>query len=113
MRPTSADLRGLWLHAYSRSLLVQAEQWVADMETRNSQSQFRALICAAVVAHARPFTTSQVTKSERVVASNGMETVATRLEGQAAQIRKVSAQLDVSKTAPQNRSQQSAKQPGC
>jgi len=113
MRPTSADLKGLWLHAYSRSSLIQAGHWVADMETRNSQSQFRALICAAVVAYARPFTTPRVTKSERIVASNGMETVATRLEEQAAQTQKVSAQLDVSKTAPQNRSQQSVKQPGC
>ena len=76
-------------------------QWVADMETRNSQSQLRALICATVVAYARPFTTSQVTKSERIVASNGMETVARCLEEQAAQIQKVSAQLDLSKTAPQ------------
>jgi hypothetical protein len=50
-------------------------------------------------AYGRPFTTPQVTTSERVVASNGMETVATRLEEQAAQIQKVSAQLDVSKTA--------------
>jgi hypothetical protein len=31
MRPTSADLKGLWLHAYSRSSLMQADQWVADM----------------------------------------------------------------------------------
>src|SRR6266487_594426 len=38
----------LWLHAYSRSSLIQAGHWVADTETRNSQSQFRALTCAAL-----------------------------------------------------------------
>ncbi len=52
-------------------------------------------------AYGRPFTTPQVTTSERVVAFKATETVATRLAEQAAQIRKVSAQLDVSKTAPQ------------
>jgi len=53
MRPTSADLKGLWLHAYSRSSLIQADRWVADVETRNSQSPIpctylrcRGRICA-------------------------------------------------------------------
>jgi hypothetical protein len=74
MRPTLHELKSLWLHAYSRSALIQADGWVADIETTDPQTtKYRALICAVVVAYARPFTKSQVTRSERIVPLAGVE----------------------------------------
>ncbi|MEY2577101.1 MAG: endonuclease [Verrucomicrobiota bacterium] len=68
MRPTLEELKSLWLHAYSRSSLIQADGWVVDLETTDPRTtKYRALISAIIVAYCRPFTKSQVTKSERVV----------------------------------------------
>jgi hypothetical protein len=67
-RPTLGELKSLWLNAYSRSSLQQASRWVDEMESTAPQSEkFRALLCATVVAYARPFTQSQVTPTERVI----------------------------------------------
>jgi hypothetical protein len=68
MRPTLEELKSIWLHAYSRSSLIQADGWVVDLETTDPRTtKYRALISAVIVAYCRPFTKSQVTKSERVV----------------------------------------------
>jgi hypothetical protein len=53
--------------------LIEADQWLDAMpETDPRSPQFRALICAAVVAYARPFTACQVTPTERVVPLKGV-----------------------------------------
>jgi len=66
-RPTLDELKSLWLNAYSRSSLQQASRWVDEMESTAPQSEkFRALLCATVVAYARPFTQSQVTPTELI-----------------------------------------------
>jgi hypothetical protein len=68
MRPTLDELKSLWLHAYSRSSLIQADLWVLDLESSDSgRTKFQALVSAAIVSYCRPFTKSQVTKSERVI----------------------------------------------
>lgn len=74
MRPTVDELKSLWLHAYSRSSLIQADGWVVDLETTDPPTtKYRALVSAIIVAYCRPFTKSQVTRSERVVPLTGVE----------------------------------------
>lgn len=74
MRPPIDDLKSLWVYAYSRSSLIQAQIWIDDMEGGDpTSSKFRAILNAAVVAYARPFTTSQVTKSERLIPLAGVK----------------------------------------
>jgi|SRR5581483_1202525 len=73
MRPSHEELKQLWLYSYSRASLLEAQQWLYAMEHTDEKSpQFRALICASVIAYARPFTTSQVTAKERVVPLQGV-----------------------------------------
>src|SRR5665213_1732262 len=73
MRPEIEDLKSLWLHAYSRSSLLQAVEWIEHMNRGISSSfELRALVTAVVVAYARPFTKSQVTPSERMIPLNGV-----------------------------------------
>ena len=68
MRPPVADLKRIWLYAYARSSLIQADQWILELEHIDTNSSaYRALITAIVVAYARPFTQSQVSSSERAV----------------------------------------------
>lgn len=73
MRPPIADLKRMWLYAYSRSSLIQADQWVLDLHVTDSQSSaHRALVNAVVVAYARPFTKSQISKTEWIVPLDGV-----------------------------------------
>lgn len=73
MRPTHDELKSVWLHSYSRSALLEVEQWIDTMKRVDPKaSEMRALVCASVVAYARPFTISQVTANERVVPLAGV-----------------------------------------
>src|SRR5437763_17164 len=57
MRPTVQDLQAIWLFTYSRSSLLDAAGFLAELDKVAPESlQYRALIDAAVVAYARPFT---------------------------------------------------------
>jgi hypothetical protein len=57
MRPTVEDLQAIWLFTYSRSSLLDAAGFLAELDRVAPGSlQYRALINAAVVAYARPFT---------------------------------------------------------
>jgi hypothetical protein len=54
--------------------LIQADGWVVDLETTDPRTtKYRALVSAIIVAYCRPFTKSQVTKSERVVPLSAVE----------------------------------------
>jgi hypothetical protein len=66
-RPTIEELQRFWLLAYSRSSLLDANRFLEAMETENPNSiELRAMIDAAVVAYARPFSKFQVTRERRV-----------------------------------------------
>jgi hypothetical protein len=57
MRPTVEDLQAIWLFTYSRASLLDAAAFLAELDKVEPESlQCRALIDAAVVAYARPFT---------------------------------------------------------
>jgi hypothetical protein len=57
MRPTVKDLQDIWLFTYSRASLLEAAEFLADLDKVTPGSlQYRALIDAAIVAYARPFT---------------------------------------------------------
>jgi hypothetical protein len=57
MRPTVEDLQAIWLFTYSRSSLLDAAAFLAEVDKVVPESlQYRALVDAAVVAYARPFT---------------------------------------------------------
>ena len=57
MRPTVEDLQAIWSFTYSRSSLLDAAGFLAGLDKVAPGSlQYRALIDAAVVAYARPFT---------------------------------------------------------
>lgn len=73
MRPTHDELKSIWLHSYSRSSLLEAQQWIDTMARINPKApEMRALVCATVISYARPFTISQVTAKERVVPLAGV-----------------------------------------
>ena len=73
MRPSHQELKDLWLYSYSRGSLLEADQWLNVMDQTDLESpQTSALVCATVVAYARPFTISQVTGKERVVPLKGV-----------------------------------------
>ena len=58
MRPTVKDLQDIWLFTYSRASLLEAAEFLAELDKVEAGSlQYRALIDAAVAAYARPFTT--------------------------------------------------------
>src|SRR5437773_3255596 len=69
MRPTVEDLQAIWLFTYSRSSLLDAAGFLAELDKVAAGSvQYRALIDAAVVAYARPFTVCWLPpKRKRVV----------------------------------------------
>src|SRR5438477_6580445 len=57
MRPTVEDLQAIWLFTYSRSSLLDAAGFLTELDKVAPGSlQYRALIDAAIVAYARPFT---------------------------------------------------------
>ena len=57
MRPTVEDLQAIWLFTYSRASLLEAKEFLAELDKVMPESlQYRALIYAAIVAYARPFT---------------------------------------------------------
>jgi hypothetical protein len=64
MRPTVDDLQAIWLFTYSRSSLLDAANFLGQLsevvpelnKVTPESLRYRALIDAAVVAYARPFT---------------------------------------------------------
>jgi hypothetical protein len=73
MRPSHDELKRLWLHAYSRSSLHEANEWLDVLPSAPADSSVaRALICAAVVAYARPFSRFRVTPTEEVAPLRGI-----------------------------------------
>ncbi len=69
MRPTRAELTDVWLHVYSRSSLLEADGTIDALRLLppNSATLAQVLMCSIVVAYARPFTKSQITKEIRVL----------------------------------------------
>ena len=64
MRPTLEELQTFWLLAYSRSSLLDARAFLKAMDTaRPGSLELRAMLDAAVVAYARPFTKFQLTRA--------------------------------------------------
>src|SRR6516165_1063857 len=58
MRPIVEDLQAFWRFTYSRASLLAAAEFLAELNKVKPESiQYRALVEAAVVAYARPFTT--------------------------------------------------------
>jgi hypothetical protein len=74
MRPTVEDLQAIWLFTYSRSSLLDAANFLAELDKVVPESlQYRALVDAAVAAYARPFTTCFLPpKRKRVVPLDGV-----------------------------------------
>jgi len=69
MRPSHDELKILWLNAYARAALMEADQWLDAMKHSTDQKsvESHALTCAVVVAYARPFTKAQISHSNRVI----------------------------------------------
>lgn len=70
MRPSLNELIDLWRYTYARSSLIEAKEWLEIMHQNFSElfsPVFRSLTCSTVIAYARPFTKSQVTKTIRLV----------------------------------------------
>jgi hypothetical protein len=66
LRPTLDELIQIWINAYARAALIEAEDFFATVQrTAPGTSENRAAMCAAVMSYARPFTPSQVTSSYR------------------------------------------------
>jgi hypothetical protein len=58
MRPTVEDLQAIWLFTYSRSSLLDAANFLGELDKAAPESfQYRALVDAAISAYTRPFTT--------------------------------------------------------
>jgi hypothetical protein len=56
MRPTVEDLQDIWVFTYSRASLLDAANFLAELDKVAPESlQYRALVGAAVVAYVRPF----------------------------------------------------------
>ena len=74
MRPTVEDLQAIWLFTYSRSSLLDAVNFLKELDTAAPESlQYRALIDAAIIAYARSFTTCYLPpKRKRVVPLKGV-----------------------------------------
>jgi hypothetical protein len=68
MRPTVEDLQAIWLFTYSRSSLLEAKEFLAELDKVAPESlQYRALIDAAIAAYARPFTTCLLPPNRKVM----------------------------------------------
>lgn len=68
LRPTLDDLKRVWLHAYARTSLIEADTWLSGMNNRGLDSEQKAsFVCSALIAYARPFTRWQITPTERVL----------------------------------------------
>jgi hypothetical protein len=73
MRPTVEDLQNIWLLTYSRSSLIETDEFLKALETVAPRSvQHRALIDAAVAAYGRPFTQCRVARRRTVVPLKGI-----------------------------------------
>jgi hypothetical protein len=74
MRPSPDEIAQLWLYAYSRASLLEAMQWIDILAGRpdDQSPASRALASAIVVSYARLFTISQVTRSRRMIALQGV-----------------------------------------
>jgi hypothetical protein len=67
-RPNFEELQNVWLLTYSRASLLDARRFLNAMDAAKPGSvELRALIDAAVVAYARPFSKCQVTRERRLV----------------------------------------------
>jgi hypothetical protein len=68
MRPTVEHLQDIWLFTYSRSSLLDAVGFLAELDKATPESlQYRALIDAAIAAYTRPFTTCLLPPNRKVV----------------------------------------------
>lgn len=68
MRPSLDDLKHLWLIAYSRSGLLEAQRWIDQMSMVDSNSPLMsALLSAVVTAYGRGFTQSRVSAGVTVI----------------------------------------------
>jgi hypothetical protein len=68
MRPTVKDLEDIWMFTYARASLIEAANYVAELDKVAPKSiQYRALIDAAVIAYGRPFTACWVSAKRKVV----------------------------------------------
>jgi hypothetical protein len=78
MRPTVDDLQSIWLFTYSRSSLLDAANFLAELDKVPPESlelgkvtpeslRYRALVEAAVVSYGRPFTTCFLPPKKKVV----------------------------------------------
>jgi hypothetical protein len=73
MRPNVEELKSIWLHSYSRTSLLEAKRCLSAIDTaKPGSAEHGALVCATVVAYARPFTKWQITLKERVVPLEGI-----------------------------------------
>jgi hypothetical protein len=73
MRFSTDELKRLWLHAYSRSSLNEAVEWIDALPHLPPDLPLgRALVCAAVVAYARPFSRCRVSPTEEVAPLQGI-----------------------------------------
>jgi len=80
MRAAVEDLQAIWLFTYSRSLLLDAKNFLAelrevvpDLDKITPESlRYRALVEAAVVSYGRPFTTCFLPPKRKVVPLAGV-----------------------------------------
>ena len=80
MRPTVEDLQAMWRFTYSRSSLIHAADFLAqlnevapDLGKVTSESiRYRALVEAAIVSYGRPFTTCFLPPNRKVVPLAGV-----------------------------------------
>ena len=80
MRPTVEDLQAIWLLTYSRSSLLYAANFLAELsevvpeldKITPESLRYRALVEAAVVSYGRPFTTCFLPPKRKVVPLAGV-----------------------------------------
>jgi hypothetical protein len=74
MRPTIAHLQAIWLFTYSRSSLLDAANFLGQVsdiapaldKVTPESLRYRALVDAAIISYARPFTTCFLPPNRRV-----------------------------------------------
>ena len=73
MRPSRDELERLWLHAYARSSFNEAHQWLDLLPKMQRDSpEMQAILCAAVVAYARPFSRFRVSPTKEIAPLSGV-----------------------------------------